>query len=48
MMVWLLFRLGDAEVVAPTVPGLEYTIDGEPLHYTMPVNRLHYTLKDED
>jgi hypothetical protein len=33
---------------APTVPGLEYTMSGEQLHYTLPVNRLHFTFKSED
>jgi hypothetical protein len=41
---WLLFRFGDADVVAPGVPGLEYTVDDEVLHYTLGLSRLHYTM----
>lgn len=48
MMMWLFLRLGSAAVVAPTVPGLEYTINTNLLHYTMPINRLHYTVEDDD
>lgn len=48
MMMWLLFRFGDAEIVAPTVPGLEYTAPRHLLHYTAPINRLHYTAQDDD
>jgi len=40
--------------LAPDVPGVEYTLSrnklhysvGEPLHYELPRNRLHWTLKD--
>jgi len=48
MMMWLLFRLGDAEIVAPTVPGLEYTAPSHTIHYTAVVNRLQYTAQDDD
>jgi len=45
---WLLFRFGDADVVAPGVPGLEYTVDDEVLHYTMPISLLHYTVDGDN
>lgn len=34
--------------VAPTSPGLEYTLPVGRLHYALPVGRLHYTLPEED
>lgn len=44
-------------LIVPTVPGLEYTLPdnrlhftapGEPLGYELPENRLHYTMRNED
>lgn len=37
-----------SSTLAPTVPGLEYTMSGDRLHYTLPVNRLHFTFKREN
>jgi hypothetical protein len=55
--LWLLFRFGDADVVAPGVPGLEYTLadeyleytlGGTRMHYTLPLSRLHYTVDGDN
>jgi hypothetical protein len=44
-------------VVAPTVPGLEFTLPTNRLHfvvrenrlhYTIPTNRMHFTIPEED
>ena len=44
-------------VVAPNIPGLEYTLlgdrlhytlDDQLLHYTMPINRLHFSVEDDE
>jgi len=37
-----------SSTLAPTVPGLEYTMSGDRLHYTLPVNRLHFTFNREN
>lgn len=42
---------------APNIPGLEYTLstnrlhyilDEQLLHYTLPINRLHYSVEDNE
>lgn len=35
---------GGVGIEAPTVPGLEFTLPTNRLHYEIPENRLHYTL----
>jgi hypothetical protein len=56
-MILLLLVLGDAEIIAPTLPGLEYTLPANGMHYTLPdskmeytipTNGMHYTFMDED
>lgn len=36
-----------SSTLAPTTPGLEYTMAGSKLHFTLPVNRLNFTFKNE-
>ena len=33
-------------VGVPTVPGMEFTLPDNRLHFAVPVNRMHYTLPD--
>lgn len=40
-------RFGATTAIAPTTPGLEYTMPENRLHYTIDKQRLHYTLDDE-
>lgn len=56
-MIFLLFQVTAISAIVPTVPGLEYTLPenrlhftapGEPLGYELPENRLHYTMGNED
>jgi hypothetical protein len=45
-----LFLLGFAsdERVFIDIPGLEYTMPDNKLHFALPINRLHFTFPDED
>jgi len=56
-MIFLLFQISVSVAVVPTVPGLEYTLLDNRLHFIMqdnrlqyeiPENRLHYTMRNED
>ena len=45
---FLTFGLVIQEETALVVPGLEYTMGDNRAHYGLPVNRLHYTMPEED
>lgn len=54
-MIFLLFQMSSADVIVPTIEGLEYTFNDNKLHYSMaenkldyemPTNRLHYSETD--
>lgn len=37
-----------ASDIVPDIPGLEYTANGNRMHYVAATNRVHYTTRDED
>lgn len=41
--VWV-WSAGEGVDVAPSVPGIEYTVPANPLHYTVQHAKLHYTV----
>ena len=47
---WLLnlgFAGSGSTIVAPTQPGLEYTLPDSRVHYGLPTDRLHYTMPED-
>lgn len=34
--------------IVPTIPGLEWTLPVNRMHYATPENRMHYTVPEED
>ena len=45
-MIWFFLTLTDVASVAPTTPGLEYTLPISQVHYTLPDSQIDYTLPD--
>jgi len=45
-MIWFFLTMTDVVGVAPTTPGLEYTLPKSQVHYTLPDSRIEYTLPD--
>ena len=57
MFAFFPFRWTDSAVTVPTVPGMEWTLPSNKLHYTLPdnlldyslpENKLHFTMREED
>ena len=41
------YLIGDA-APSPDVPGLEYTLPSNKLHFAMPENKLHFTVPNDE